>query len=239
MILAAGLGTRLRPLTDAIPKPLLDVAGRPMIAFALQLVRAAGIDDVVINLHHLGGQIRRALGDGRAYGLRITYSEEDPILDTGGAIAAARWFLDGDTFVVLNGDTVIDLDLRDVVAFHRDRGALATMVLRPDPAAARYGLVEIDAGARVRRILGHPAAVDVTLTALMFAGVHVFDPRAFEHFPPGVYSSTRRVYPRLLDHAEPVFGYVHRGYWRVLDTPADLEAGRRELAARPMPVPLS
>jgi mannose-1-phosphate guanylyltransferase len=233
MILAAGLGTRLRPLTDTTPKPLLEVAGRPMIAFALQLVRAAGIVEVVINLHHLGEQIRRTLGDGSAYGLHITYSEEDPILDTGGAIAAARWFLDGDTFVVVNGDTVVDLDLRDVVAFHRERGALATMVLRPDPQAARYGLVEIDTGARVRRILGHPARVNAPLTALMFAGVHVFEPRAFAYFPPGAYSSTRQVYPRLLDHAEPVFGYVHHGYWRVLDTPTDLEAGRRELAAWP------
>src|SRR5262249_8423600 len=102
MILAAGKGTRLRPLTDTVPKPLLEVAGRPMIALPLDLLRAAGIRDVVINLHHLGGQLRAALGDGSAYGVRITYSEEDPILDTGGAIAAARDFLIGDTFVVLN-----------------------------------------------------------------------------------------------------------------------------------------
>ena len=104
MILAAGKGTRLRPLTDAIPKPLIDVAGEPMIAFPLRLLRAAGIEEVVINLHHLGDQIRRTLGDGRAYGVRITYSEENPILDTGGAIAAVRRFLEHDTFVVLTQD---------------------------------------------------------------------------------------------------------------------------------------
>src|SRR5258706_2851077 len=92
MILAAGKGTRLRPLTDSIPNPLIDVAGQPMIAFPLQLLRNAGIQDVVINLHHLGEQIRSALGDGSTYGVRIRYSEEDPILDSGGGIAAAREF---------------------------------------------------------------------------------------------------------------------------------------------------
>src|SRR5262245_7352309 len=96
MILAAGKGTRLRPLTDTVPKPLLEVAGRPMITFSLQLLRAAGIKEVMINLYHLGEQIRNCLGDGSAYGLRIMYSQEDPILDTGGAIAAVREFLDGD-----------------------------------------------------------------------------------------------------------------------------------------------
>jgi NDP-sugar pyrophosphorylase family protein len=161
MILAAGLGTRLRPLTDTVPKPLLDVAGEPMIAFSLRLLRAAQISEVVINLHHLGEQIRSTLGDGRAYGVHITYSDENPILDTGGAIAAARAFLADDTFVVVNADTVIDLSLQRVIDAHRRAQATATMVLRPDPEAERYGLVEIDAGNRVRRILGRPAAVRV------------------------------------------------------------------------------
>lgn len=230
MILAAGKGTRLRPLTDTVPKPLLDVAGRPMIALPLDLLRQAGIDEVIINLHHLGNQIRSALGDGSRYGVQITYSEEDPILDTGGAIAAARPFLEGDTFVVLNADTAIDLALPAVIDFHRAHGALATMVLRPDPQAARYGIIEIDATQRIRRILGFPPAVAEPLTALMFAGVHVFDPRVFTYMEAGIYSITRDVYPRLLGAGEPLFGYVHHGYWRVLDTPDDLAAGRCELA---------
>jgi NDP-sugar pyrophosphorylase family protein len=234
MILAAGLGTRLRPLTDTVPKPLLDVAGEPMIAFSLRLLRAAQISEVVINLHHLGEQIRSTLGDGRAYGVHITYSDENPILDTGGAIAAARAFLADDTFVVVNADTVIDLSLQRVIDAHRRAQATATMVLRPDPEAERYGLVEIDAGNRVRRILGRPAAAEDSgpLTGLMFAGVHIFEPRVFAYMPEGVYSVTRDTYPRLLAAGEPVHAYVHDGYWRVLDTPADLERGRRELAQK-------
>lgn len=237
MILAAGKGTRLRPLTETVPKPLIEVAGRPMIAFALACVREAGIRDVIINLHHLGGQIRARLGDGSAYGVRITYTEEDPILDTGGGIANARPWLEGDAFAVLNADTVIDVDLRAVADAHARRRALATMVLRADPDAARYGVIEIDGDNRIRRFLGHAdptltAAEAPGLRALMYPGVTIFDPRIFAYLGPGVYSITRDVFPRLLDAGEPCFGYVYHGYWRVLDNPADLEAGRAEIAGR-------
>jgi NDP-sugar pyrophosphorylase family protein len=233
MVLAAGRGNRLRPLTDSVPKPLLAVAGLPMVAFALTRIREAGIEEVVVNLHHLGGQIRAALGDGRAYGVRITYSEERELLDTGGGIAAARPYLNGDTFVVHNADTYIEIDLSDVIGFHRRCGALVTMVLRPDPDASRYGTIEIDSTGRVRRLLGYgPIPAEELLRALMYAGVMVFEPRVFAYMPAGIYSITRDVLPRLLDAGEPLCGYVHDGYWRVLDTPADLEAGRAEIAAR-------
>ena len=234
MILAAGKGTRLRPLTDTVPKPLLEVAGRPMIAFPLHLLREARIEEVVINLHHLGQQIRSRLGDGQEYDVRITYSEEDPILDTGGAIAAAREFLSGGTFVVLNADTVIDLRLRDVIDFHRQQRATATLVLRPDPDAARQDAITVDATQRMHSILGHHYDGDAVDAAgrdrMMYAGVMVLEPRVFGYMGQGVFSITRDVLPRLLAADEPLYGYVHAGYWRVLDTPADLAAGREELA---------
>jgi NDP-sugar pyrophosphorylase family protein len=236
MILAAGKGTRLRPLTDSVPKPLIDVAGRPMIAYPLALLRRAGIQEVVINLHHLGDQIRAALGDGNTHGVRILYSEEHPILDTGGAIAAARDYLVGDTFVVLNADTFIDVRLQDVIDFHRRHEALATMVVRADPDAARKDDIHIDAAHRLRRILGHIHPADTAAAEsrprFFYAGIQVFHPRIFEYLPPGVYSITHDVFPRLLAANEPVYGYVHEGYWRVLDTPGDLADGRREIAAR-------
>jgi NDP-sugar pyrophosphorylase family protein len=145
MLLAAGFGRRLRPLTDRLPKPLVVVGGKPLIAYTLALVRAAGIRDVVINLHHRADQMRAALGDGAAYGISIRYSEEDPILDTGGAIKRAQPLLADDTFVVLNTDIICDLDLRAPIAWHRAQRATATMVLRHDRDAARYGLIEVDA----------------------------------------------------------------------------------------------
>ena len=236
MILAAGKGTRLRPLTDVVPKPLLEVAGGPMIAFPLRLVREAGIKEVVINLYHLGEQIRDRLGDGTQYGVRITYSQEDPILDSGGGIAAAKNFLSGDTFVVLNADTVMDVRLRDVIDFHRAHRATATMVVRPDPDAARHDAILLDAAHRMHAILGHDngdhVARDGSGNRMMYAGIMVLEPRVFDYMPQGVFSITRDVFPRLLRDGEALYGYVHEGYWRVLDTLADLAAGREELAQR-------
>jgi NDP-sugar pyrophosphorylase family protein len=230
IVLAAGLGTRLRPLTDSTPKPLLDVGGRPMIAYPLLLLRSAGITEVLINLHHLGGQIREALGDGARFGLRISYSEENPILDTGGAVKNAEPFLAGDTFVVANADTIVDLDLSAMLRFHGARGGIGTMLLREDPEVARYGAIEVDADGRVRRFLGAPGDAGGQLTPLMYGGVWIFDPRVFEHMQPGVFSLTRQLAPQLLRAGELLYGYRYEGYWRVLDTPAGLEAGRGEIA---------
>jgi NDP-sugar pyrophosphorylase family protein len=230
MILAAGFGSRLRPLTDRVPKPLIPIAGHPMIAYPMAVLRAAGIREVLINLHHLGHHIRDTLGDGAAYGMSIAYSEEDPILDTGGAIQKAEPFLGQETFVVLNADTVIDLPLTDVIAWHRRQRALATMVLRPDPEAARFGLIEIDSDGRIRRFLGRPERVDQPLTSLMFAGVHVFEPGVFAYMRPGRFGINATTYPAMLEAGCPLFGYVFDGYWRVLDTHAGLAEGRWELA---------
>lgn len=230
MILAAGLGTRLRPLTDEIPKPLIEVAGHPMVAYPLAVVREAGIREVIINLHHLGDRIREALGDGRKYGVSITYSEEHPILDTGGAIKKAESFLTGDTFVVLNGDMVIDLDLRRVIDWHRARGSTATMVLRPERSEAGYGLIETDRGGRIRRFLGEPSQVDdEDLVPMMFTGVHVFEPAVFGYMREGRFGINAETYPAMLAAGEPLHGYRFEGYWTVLDTHELLDAGRREI----------
>ena len=230
MILAAGFGRRLRPLTDRTPKPLIQVAGKPLIAYSLALLRAAGIREVIVNLHHRADEIRAALGDGAGYRMSITYSAEDPILDTGGAIKKAQPFLQDGTFVVLNADIICDLDLRAAVAWHRGRGALATMVLRPDREAARYGIIEIDAHDRIRRFLGHPSVVDEPLTPLMFASIHVFEPDVFAYMDEGCFGINRTTYPRLLAAGCPLYGYTFPGYWQVLDTHAGLVEGRWDLA---------
>jgi NDP-sugar pyrophosphorylase family protein len=229
MILAAGFGTRLRPLTDSVPKPLIEVAGHPMIAYPIAVLRAAGITEIIVNLHHLGKQIRSTLGDGSTYGVSLAYSEEDRILETGGAIKKAEPFLSGGSFVVVNADTVIDLCVAEVVRWHHQRDALATMVLRRDPEAERYGKIEVDGGARIRRFLGRPAEVDVPLRAFMFAGVHVFEPDVFRYMEDGHFSITRTTYPAMLAAGAPLYGYAFDGYWRVLDTPSGLAEGRQEL----------
>jgi NDP-sugar pyrophosphorylase family protein len=235
MVLAAGRGTRLAPLTDTTPKPLVPVAGRPFLEHILDLLRAGGIREVVVNLHHLGHVIAEHLGDGARFGMSVRYSWEDPILDTGGGIKRAEALLRGEPFVVTNGDSLLELRLQDVIAAHEARGALATLVVRPDPDAARYGLIELDAQDRVRRIVGLPPG-DVTepLRPFMFPGLHVFQPGIFEWMDAGVaFSVTRMTYPRMLAAGVPVHGFVTNARWINIDTPDAIARAETTLRQAP------
>ncbi|MFC1888787.1 NDP-sugar synthase [Thermodesulfobacteriota bacterium] len=235
IVLAAGLGDRLRPLTSKIPKPLLPVAGRPLIEYGLELLGRHGIRDVVINLHHLHEQISTTLGDGSGLGMRIRYSLEMPeILGTGGGIKKAEPMLSEGTFIVINSDILIDVDLSDVLSFHRQNGAAATMVLREDPDACKWGAVSVDEGMRVRSVVGRPAVVGKDLKDFMFTGAHVMEPAVFRYMPAGrPFSITGVTYPDMIAAGERVLAYLHHGYWTDLGTPeryesacVDLEAGR-------------
>lgn len=233
MILAAGKGTRLRPWTDTTPKPLLEVAGRPMIAHVLDIVRRSGIREVVINLHHLGEQIRTRLGNGREFGVDIRYSVEQELLDTGGALAHARPLLAGSPFVVINADVYFEGDLQPLLRTQEERGGIATLMVRPDPDARRRDDVRVDAEGRIRSILGCNPHRELwqSLPRFFYASAMVCSERLFAYLPNGIYSLTRTVLPQVLAAGEAVFAVEHRGYWRVLDTPEDLEAGRREIPA--------
>ncbi|HEY5627503.1 MAG TPA: nucleotidyltransferase family protein, partial [Nitrospira sp.] len=176
MILAAGLGTRLRPLTNTIPKPLLPIAGTPLIVWNLLLLKRHGFHDVVINLHHLGPMIEQALGNGSKYGLRIYYSHEPVILGTGGGIKQAEPEFSGGPVLVLNGDTLFELDLGALCEFHQQRKAAATLVLREDDDAARWGLVEVGVDDRIVRITGRGKSDACATRPRMFAGIHIVHP---------------------------------------------------------------
>ena len=234
MILAAGLGTRMRPLTDHLPKALVPVAGRPLIEYALRFVQFHGIEDVVVNLHHLGDRIRDTLGDGSTYGLRIRYSPEDPILDTGGAIKQAQPLLDDAPFLVLNADTLLDFDLTDFLAAHRRAGALATLLLRPNPDPQRFGLIEADRRGLIRRIRGEPHDMIVTeeLSPAMFTGCQVLEQEIFDHMPARqAFSTTHDLYPRLIRNGQALFGVQHPGAWLVVDDAAGVAQATEALTS--------
>ena len=242
MILAAGLGTRLRPLTEKIPKPLLPLAGQPLIVWNLLLLRQHGIKDVMINLHYLGHLIEQELGDGSEWGLGIRYSSEPVILGTGGGIKNIESFFEGESLLILNGDTVIDLNLTEVMAQHVARGGVATMVLREDPEVERWGVVETTADHQVRTINGRGWMAhnpESQLLRYMFAGVHVVDHRLLSHCPSGEPSSIIDGYVAELEHHSLVHGYVTTGYWsdigtleRYTQAQGDFDAGRIDLLSR-------
>jgi len=239
MIFAAGRGTRLAPLTDRVPKPLLPVGGRPLIEHILEFLVAGGIREVVINLHHLGHLIEQHLGDGRRFGVRIHYSWEETILDTGGGLKHAQPLLADEPFVVINGDSLLELALEELVAYHRARGAVATIAVRPDPEAARYGLIELDEADRVRRISGLPAEIPVgRLRGFMFPGLHVLEPEVFSWMEPGLaYGVMKVTYPRLLAAGLPVAGMVTRARWVNIDTPEALASADAMLRETPFHYP--
>jgi mannose-1-phosphate guanylyltransferase len=253
LVLAAGYGERLRPLTDTIPKPLIEVGGQPLIYYPLLLLRHAGIREVVVNVHYLAGKIEAALGHGQALGLAITYAPEPVLLGTGGPLLVLRDYLHGEPFLILNSDTIMDLDLPAMIAMHRERGALATMALRETASPEAYSRIEIDAQGRIRRmrlLAGRargqfddyphvlPAEVTAQLQPLMYCGVMICEPAVLDMMPPAPpFSVITEVLAPMVSQGLPLFGYVQEGLFRTVDDLQAYEQLRAEFAASPPQLP--
>lgn len=225
MILAAGRGIRLRPLTDTLPKPLLTAGGKPLIVWHLERLAASGFKDIVINHAHLGEQIEAALGDGRRFGVDIRYSPEPPgALETAGGIARALPLLGRDAFLVVNGDIWCDWDFRRA---HALAARHAHLVLVDNPREHAGGDFCLD-GATARYA---SAAAGPTLT---YAGIGVFSPQFFAAVPPGAVMKMRP----LLDAAIAqgvVTGERHAGRWVDVGTPERLAELDQELSLQLSP----
>jgi len=238
MILAAGKSTRLGPLGAARPKPLGPICGYPAITFGLTGCAAAGLRDVVINLHHHGEQIRELIGDGAAFGLRVQYSDEPELLGTGGGLAAARRLFIPGPLLVMNGKVVANLSLGQVVAAHRSAppSTLATMVLRPNPNPGAFPPVSLDEADRVVGLRGKRGDVTAfgTVSDMMFAGMHVLEPALLDRLPGTGESDviTAAYQPALADRGR-VQGFVMSGYFEEHSTPERYLAGNLALLRRP------
>lgn len=222
MILAAGYGTRLWPLTIDRAKPAIPFMGRPLVGYVAEYLARFGVREVVVNLHHQSESVRAALGDGGRFGVRLSYVEEPVILGTSGALDNARALLEGETLVVVNGKIATDIDLSAALETHRRREALATLVLQRNPRRERFSTVETRDGL----VLGFgpapsPAAPpsDNADDPLMFTGIQILDPRIFDFIPPGVFShTTTDVYPQAIAAGERVAAHVAEGMWYELST---------------------
>lgn len=250
LVLSAGLGERLRPLTETVPKPLVEVGGRPLIHYPLLMLKRAGIREIAINTHHLPRVMEAVLGTGARLGIDILWAPEPTLLGTGGPLNVLGGFLATDTFVIANCDTILDLELGAAIRFHRDRGALVTLAVARPENLDYYSRIELSSDARVRRIRLLKSASPLTyddfaaqplneagLESFMYCGVIILEPRVLDRIPPSPpWSIMNGLIAPMVRDGLAVMGFRHRGLMRTVDDLETYEKVRAEFASNPPPL---
>jgi mannose-1-phosphate guanylyltransferase len=229
LILVGGEGTRLRPLTTTVPKPVITLVDRPFIAYMLEWLGSHGIDEIVFSLGFKADRVRDVLGDGTSFGVRLTYVEEPTPMGTGGAVKYAEELLD-ERFVMLNGDVLTDLDLSAQIAQHERTGARGTLALVPVEDPTAYGLVRLDAEDRITEFLEKPDPAEID-TNLINAGAYVLEREVFSLLADGEPASIERdLFPQLVGHG--LHGYRADAYWLDIGTPDRYLQGTYDILER-------
>lgn len=224
MALAAGKGTRLFPLTGEVPKPMAPIVDTPIIEHIFDLLAAHGMEEVYVNVHYLADALLEAYGEeSRVNGMAVRLSREERLLGTAGGVRRLAEKFD-DTFVIVSGDALTDVDIRELVAFHKEKGALATIALHRVFDTSEFGVVEIDEEDNIRGFQEKPDPQEA-ISTLANSGIYVFEPRALEHIPEDTFFDfARDVFPRFLENGERFVGYQGDFYWSDIGT---LEAYRQ------------
>lgn len=213
MILAAGVGSRLDPLTRHIPKPMVPIVNRPVMEHIIELLAQHGFKDIMVNLHYLADQIEGYFGDGSKWGVQIHYSREEKLWGDAGSVKRCESFFD-DTFLVVGGDDIADIDLTRMLRLHREKKALATIALSLVDDPSEYGIALLNDRGRITRFLEKPRG-EVIFSNTANTGVYIFEPQIFELIPRGVaYGFGHNVFPMLLEHRSRFYGYLTSSYWR-------------------------
>lgn len=221
IFLAGGKGTRLAPYTQVIPKPLMPIGDRPIIEVLLLQARSAGIRDVVITVGHMSQLISSFFQDGSRLGLKIHYSFEEEPLGTAGPLS----LLDGltETFLVSNGDVLTTLDLRDLIAFHKEQKAVATIAMHHRQVRIDLGVIRCNHNSEIFDYIEKP-----NIDYMVSMGIYVFEPRVLEFIPVGKYLDFPDLVKKLLAAGERVMGYHFEGYWQDLGRPDDYEQATQD-----------
>jgi mannose-1-phosphate guanylyltransferase/phosphomannomutase len=207
MILAAGKGTRLRPLTDHLPKPMLPLAGRPLLEHIIINLRKCGVDNLAVNLHHLPSLVMDYFDDGSRWNVQLRYSVEEKLLGSAGGVKKLQAFFD-ETFLVYYGDVFTSANLLPMIEFHQQSGALATMGLYRVPDPWNRGIVELDNTQTIVRFAEKPAKNEV-FSDLANAGIYVLEPAVLDYIPADQpYDFGHDVFPHILAQEEQIKGYV-------------------------------
>jgi len=219
MILAAGFGTRLKPLTNDLPKPLFPILNRPILEHTLHFLRSHSIREVAINLHHKPEKIINYFGDGKKFETDLHYSQEKKILGTAGGIKKLQDFFKDDSFWVINSDVLADVDLNDVLKFHKEKKSKLTLVVRQVFNTDQYRSIERDDDGRIVNFLGHSIMNSKRATQVMFTGIQIVEPDIFSRIPENKFcGTTEDVFPGMIKDGLPVYGYLHQGYWADIGT---------------------
>lgn len=213
MILAAGVGSRLDPLTRNLPKPLVPIVNKPVMEHIVELLAQHEFTDIMVNLHYHGEMIKGYFGDGSKWGVSIQYSEEDQLWGDAGSVKRCERFFDG-TFMVVGGDDLADIDLSRLVKQHKEHKALCTIGLSLVDDPAEYGIVLVNERGKITRFLEKPKG-EVIFSNMANTGVYVFEPEIFEFIPHGTrYGFGNNVFPLLLEQKRRFYGYLTSSYWR-------------------------
>ena len=213
MIMAAGLGTRLRPLTNLVSKPMVQMAGRPCLEHTIRLLKSYGITDIIINLHYMPDLIRKHFGHGEKFGVNITYSYEDELFGTSGGVKNVEDYFEGESFLVVSGDALTDINLDVFYNYHKSQGNIATLALKKVPDPTNYGVVLLDEGGQITDFQEKPSW-EGAISKLANTGIYLFENEIFDHIPDGQFSDFGKdIFPDLLKKGEPISGFVMRGYW--------------------------
>jgi len=233
MILAAGLGTRLRPLTLEIAKPAAPLLGKPLVARLIEKLEREGVSGFRLNLHHIPDSVEAVFRTPPWDDLPVSFSYEPEILGTAGGLKANESFFRDGAFLMANADIVMDFPLQDALEFHREHEALATLVLYPQEPPFRYFPMRIDQEGRLRDFKGMCPGGDLRPETYVFTGVHILEPRIFDYIPEGRFCEVNdEAYPAALAKGERIFGYPVEGYWNDLGDPARYLAAQKDLLLR-------
>ena len=214
MILAAGVGSRLDPLTRNVPKPMVPVLNKPVMEHIVEMLARNGFKDIMVNLHYLGDQIRDYFGDGSKWGVKIEYSPEDQLWGDAGSLKRCEEFFRDDVFVVVGGDDLADFDVESLVEFHRDNEAIATLALSLVEDPSQYGIALLNDRGRITRFLEKPKAANLFSNSAN-TGVYVVHPRIFDLIPEGEkFGFGNDLFPMLREENARFFGKYAFGYWK-------------------------
>ncbi len=231
IVLAGGFGTRLKPLTERMPKPLLPVAGRPCIDFVLRSLVSARFKEIIVATSYMSDRVMKRIGDGLEYDASILYSFEATPAGTAGAVKRVADFIE-DTFVVASGDVLADVDVRQLYELHKEKGAVATMALTRVEDPTQFGIVSLDDDLRVARFQEKPHA-DEIFSDLVNAGIYVLEPQVLDTIPAAeMFDFSKDVFPLLLDSGRPVYGMEVKGLWMDIGRPRDLWRASMEVVKR-------